>query len=51
VEFFMAGASAVQIGTATLATPDAAIQIVNGLERFMEEQGIKGIEELHIQRT
>jgi dihydroorotate dehydrogenase (NAD+) catalytic subunit len=34
LEFIMAGATAVQIGTATFVKPDAMLDIVNGLERY-----------------
>ena len=46
MEFIIAGASAVQIGTASFINPTAAIDVVNGLETFMQEQGIKEITEL-----
>lgn len=34
LEFIMAGATAVQVGTATFVKPDAMLDIVNGLERY-----------------
>lgn len=46
VEFIMAGASAVQVGTATFANPFAMIQIVKGLEEFMKRKGYASIEEM-----
>ncbi len=46
IEFIMAGASAVQIGTASLVNPRAALDIVEGIERFMLENGIQDITEL-----
>ena len=39
VEFIMAGASAVQVGTATFANPLAMIEIVQGLAAFMKRKG------------
>ena len=45
VEFLMAGASAIQVGTATFANPNAMIQIVNGLRSYMKARGFKSIEE------
>ena len=48
VEFFMAGASAVQVGTATLVNPSAAAEITEGIGEFMQQQGIKSIEQLNI---
>jgi dihydroorotate dehydrogenase (NAD+) catalytic subunit len=46
IEFLMAGASAVQIGTASLVSPGAPLDIVEGIEQFMSERGIEDIEEL-----
>ncbi len=39
VEFLAAGASAVQIGTANLASPGAALDVLDGLKQFMTENG------------
>jgi dihydroorotate dehydrogenase (NAD+) catalytic subunit len=46
IEFIMAGASAIQIGTANLINPGAPLDIVEGIEQFMSKRGIKDIEEL-----
>ena len=46
IEFLMAGASAVQIGTASLVSPGAPLDIVEGIEGFMSERGIEDIKEL-----
>ncbi len=46
VEFIMAGASAVQVGTASLVNPRAPIDIVEGIEKFMLEEGIEDIANL-----
>lgn len=46
LEFIMAGASAVQVGTAILVNPRAPLDILNGLERFMEREGIGGLGQL-----
>lgn len=40
VEFLMAGASAVQIGTATFIKPTTSINIVTNIHRFLEDKGI-----------
>ncbi|MGN0729508.1 dihydroorotate dehydrogenase [Treponema sp.] len=45
VEFIMAGASAVQVGTATFSNPKAMVQIIEGLKTFMRSHGYKKIEE------
>jgi len=46
IEFIMAGASAVQVGTASFTNPRAALDVLEGIERFMEKEGIKDIGEL-----
>ncbi len=46
LEFLIAGASAVQVGTANFVNPAAMIEIVDGLERFCREEGISAISEL-----
>ena len=46
LEFIMAGATAVQMGTATMVNPNAPLEVVEGLQRFMEGEGINDIAEL-----
>jgi dihydroorotate dehydrogenase (NAD+) catalytic subunit len=46
LEFMVAGASAVQIGTANLVEPDATERIVEGLENFVKETGCHAIREI-----
>ncbi|QAA33885.1 dihydroorotate dehydrogenase [Clostridium manihotivorum] len=46
IEFLMAGAKAVQLGTVNFVNPMAAVDIIRDLERFLEEQGIKDINEI-----
>jgi dihydroorotate dehydrogenase (NAD+) catalytic subunit len=46
LEFFLAGASAVQVGTANFVHPDAAIRVRRGLESYLAEHGIATIREL-----
>jgi len=46
VEFLMAGASAVQVGTATFVEPFAIPGIVRGLERYLDTRGISRVQEL-----
>lgn len=38
VEFLLAGATAVQVGTASFANPKAALEVLEGLERYCLEQ-------------
>lgn len=44
--FMMAGASAVQVGTATFSQPTAALSIIEGLEKYCTENGLKNIKEI-----
>jgi dihydroorotate dehydrogenase (NAD+) catalytic subunit len=46
VEFFLAGATAVAVGTANFISPTAAIDIINGIEGFLSDQGVQDIKEL-----
>jgi dihydroorotate dehydrogenase (NAD+) catalytic subunit len=43
VEFLMAGATAVEVGTATFANPAAPIDVLDGLEAFMREEHVEEI--------
>lgn len=46
IEFIMAGAYAVQIGSGNFINPHICLDIIDGIERFMEDEGIKSIEEI-----
>lgn len=46
IEFMMAGASAIQIGTINFVNPMAGKEIVEEMEAFLKEQGIKDINEI-----
>jgi dihydroorotate dehydrogenase (NAD+) catalytic subunit len=46
LEFIMAGASAIQVGTANFSNPRAPLDVLEGIEKFMEKEGIKDIAEL-----
>lgn len=46
VEFIMAGATVVQVGTANFMKPDIALDIVNGLEQYCEDNGISNLSEI-----
>ncbi len=46
LEFLMAGASAIQIGTINFTNPRAGIEIVEGIEEFMLQEGIGDIAEI-----
>ncbi len=40
LEFLVAGASAVQVGTANFVNPGVTMEIIDGIERFLDEQQI-----------
>ena len=46
IEFIMAGASAIQVGTASFANPRAPLDVLEGIEQFMEKEGVEDITEL-----
>ena len=46
LEFIMAGATMVSVGTANFANPMVTLDIINGIEKFMEEKGIKSLDEI-----
>ena len=46
IEFLMAGASAIAVGTANFANPKATLEIMEGIERFMQEENIEDIREI-----
>jgi len=46
LEFILAGASAIQVGTATFTNPRAPLDILEGIEDFMEKEGVHQLSEL-----
>ena len=46
VEMMMAGAAAIQIGTALFADPYAPLKIAEGLEQYLEQQGMQSVSQL-----
>lgn len=46
IEFIMAGASSIQVGTANLTNPQAPLEVLEGIEEFMAKEGVKDIVEL-----
>ena len=46
VEFIMAGASVIQIGAATFTKPDIALDIIRGIDRYLEDNGIHSVSEI-----
>jgi dihydroorotate dehydrogenase (NAD+) catalytic subunit len=46
IEFILAGASAVQVGTASFVDPQASIKIIEGIETYLVEKGYSDIKEI-----
>ncbi len=46
IEFIMAGASAVQVGTAGFANPRAPLDVLEGIEQFMKKERIDNLTDL-----
>lgn len=46
VEFILCGASAIQVGTANFVNPRAAIEIIEGVKKYMAKNEISDIKEL-----
>ena len=43
IEFMMAGAKCISIGSANLVNPNASIEVINGIEEFMRKHNIEDI--------
>jgi dihydroorotate dehydrogenase (NAD+) catalytic subunit len=46
LQFLIAGATAVQVGTASFVNPRAAIEVLEGIERYRLKHGLGGIGEI-----
>jgi len=46
LEFIMAGATAVEIGTACLTSPDVCLSILEGIEHFLMDKGVENLTDL-----
>lgn len=46
IEFMLAGATAVSVGTANFYQPDTTIQVVEGIECYLEKYGYKDVKEI-----
>jgi dihydroorotate dehydrogenase (NAD+) catalytic subunit len=42
----MAGATAVQVGTANFINPGTMLEIIEGLDAFLKQRGLKNIREI-----
>ncbi len=46
LEFLMAGASAIQVGTMNFVNPRTGVEIVEGIEAFLQQEGISSVAEI-----
>jgi dihydroorotate dehydrogenase (NAD+) catalytic subunit len=46
LEFILAGASAVQVGTASFIDPMASVKILEGIEKYLKEKGFTDIKDI-----
>jgi dihydroorotate dehydrogenase (NAD+) catalytic subunit len=46
LEFIMAGASAIQVGSASFANPRASLDVLEGIHQFMEKERIENLKEV-----
>lgn len=46
IEFIIAGAKAIQVGTANLVNPQASIEIIEGIQKYLIDKKINNINEL-----
>ncbi|MDT8394138.1 MAG: dihydroorotate dehydrogenase [Bacteroidales bacterium] len=46
IEFILAGATAIQVGTANYINPMIPVNIISGIEEYMGRQGVKDVSEL-----
>lgn len=46
IEFFMAGANAVAVGTAIFSSPSVLVEIAEGIDRWLEAHGVKDLSEI-----
>jgi dihydroorotate dehydrogenase (NAD+) catalytic subunit len=46
LEFILAGASAIQVGTASFIDPQVSIKILNGIEKYLINKGFSDIKEI-----
>ena len=46
VEFLLAGATAVAVGTGTFVNPTAATDIIDGIDKYLDENGFEDVKEI-----
>jgi dihydroorotate dehydrogenase (NAD+) catalytic subunit len=51
LEYLMAGSAAVQVGSATFSHPKTMIEIIDGINKYMNDTGIKKIKDISIRNV
>jgi dihydroorotate dehydrogenase (NAD+) catalytic subunit len=51
LEFLMAGAAAIEVGSATFAHPSAMNEIIHGISAYMRQYHVAALADLRIRRT
>ncbi len=46
IEFFLAGATSIQVGTANFINPGISVKIVEGIEAYLQKHNIANVNEL-----
>ena len=46
IEFLLAGASAIQVGTANFVNPGATMEIIDGIEAYLDRHGFSHVSEI-----
>jgi dihydroorotate dehydrogenase (NAD+) catalytic subunit len=46
IEYIMAGATCIQVGTANFIDPKIGLDIIEGINKFMDSEGIKNLDEI-----
>jgi dihydroorotate dehydrogenase (NAD+) catalytic subunit len=46
IEFMLAGASAVQVGTANFIDPQISLKIIDGINEYLDRKGVKNVQEI-----
>jgi dihydroorotate dehydrogenase (NAD+) catalytic subunit len=46
IEFFMAGASAIEVGTANFIDPTASVRIAQGINQWLDHHGCQSLDEI-----
>lgn len=46
IEFIMAGATCIQVGTANFINPRIGLDIIEGIQNYMQEEGINSLDEI-----